>query len=836
MAKKNQSARSGAVSARSSVQNAKSSAQAVIYPGLLSADSQVTKCENMRINSRGELESVGEPRVYCNAGDSTPLGAGVLTDGQEWLLLKNGNALSLYHADVMTPLGDAGSEPYCAVSHGDEITVMTAKGACKVTRKDDTSAWQLNLPVQFAGLHLYAGNTSLTSARFSAMSLPAPLTRWDGDLGSKNHAAISAAMRSAYEVMASGCYTTDRYCQPVLARVKLKDSDGNLLFTGPIVCLCASDGWQALGSIASTVTRNGDGAFQFMNEATMSINTYKLCLTLPGEAALTDAQKRAFACVATAEIYVTPQFHPFEPGGMCDFRCEGGGAQTGVLRMWMPGATENGQPLTARFTSALASALTHMEAMEQRVAVIPKPFSGERRTVTVNRKDDARGENIITEKSAITAVMSQPLKETLDTQRLNEFNAPHSFTARYGCPSGSNVAWGNLQRLLFSGYDGNALSAGTPINAVKETSIRVTLLRSNGTEVKVVNTSPGHSTSGALSPLLTYPDARAVKIEIKMHMTDGNCKLCERSLTPTPDGKMAYWLEYGAKQILPETSTGSYTPFTPSGSCETASPLSVAVAPIGAPTSLFAVAECADSPITGIIPSWRANATWDYASGRFYLLTRSGLAGVGVSENGKLRASLIDSRVPKCAVMTPHGVVAATGSDISIVGGTRAVTLLRNVECLHLGYDSIKDEIWVADTNRVTVISPATGAYYYRTNFKADSLTTLCGRLYITAKRQILLAGAEIKLLSSDIAWSVMLPSSSARHSSYTLDLRAENFEGEISVSGDNTLLHRLTLNGSLDSPLRARLLLPSRFNCSLSIHGRVAGKLSLRRIIINKR
>ncbi|MCM1336704.1 MAG: hypothetical protein NC187_03435 [Candidatus Amulumruptor caecigallinarius] len=817
----------------------------------------VTACTNLRrspdSDAKPVLEAVGMPRIIIDSdslaapggGRYAPLAGGVLADGLGWMLLTCGEQVALYIDDTLYPLGAAGATPRCAVASGMEIVLMTDAGAATVA-EDADGRWTLTPPAsELPGLHLFAGEESMTSATVAGFALATPLPQWGVGIGTRDHLTFTTQMLAAYSRMADGCIAMGSWFQPLLARVKLYDAAGTLLSVGPVTCLSSSSPWAATQGVQAVVSRNTEGMFHYVSETQITASTYKVCLALPAMSSLTERQRAAAARVAYAEVYVTPQSHTADYGALSEFRLEGGDGASGILRMWMPGASAGHAPREAYFTEQFRSLPCVMDALEQKVATVNLPFGrDEAETVVTARPaagvlaQSAEADRVYIGKALDGLAARAAASSVASADSLTLFALPHRFTATAVCASGNNVVWANLRRLPFAGYDADSMTvadpAADPSQRAVQASVCVTIRRAAGAKLRVVNTGPCRTATATLPPLITYPDPAAQRLEIRMAMADGSVREYRYELTPSSDGTFAYALAEGLVPVTVPVTRSSFTPFVPQDVSEATDSGMALRADASAPVTPLAVARVADAPVMQVLPSWGANANWDYACGRFYLFTHSGVMALAVTAKGALRASLIDPRpsvMPRAAAITPHGVFAAIGYDLVCLSGSKAVNVARIPGVHRIGYDHSSGELWVVADDGVTVISPADGTRYRRTMEGVTAAVTMGSRLLIADAAGVRLAGDEVPQADLSVEWTTRLDDLRGSGGSYLLEMDTDRFDGRVTFMAGDTNISVTRLDGPVHAPLALRLLGPRRTNCSLTLQACITPPFTLSRL-----
>ncbi|MCH5221205.1 MAG: hypothetical protein J1F05_02600 [Muribaculaceae bacterium] len=253
----------------------------------------------------GGLVTVGRPMQYRRLAGCRPL-CRFRRQDDSLLLASTGTTLVTAVERVEdAPTGIYPSslpgEALCAVqrSAGNAI-VMTSGGA--VSAGLNTAGLAIiPLDMEIPAISLMARTSTPVAASVAPRTLSKDyggavrLTKRDAD-------DVAADLSSAYLDMCADAATVGAFIQPALCRYRLRDRSGNIVYISPVVLLSHPTGAQCASPVAITSAdrRNIDG---YVVEA----DTWQLEVSIP-EWRVSRADE-----IAALEIYMSPQFHPYNP-------------------------------------------------------------------------------------------------------------------------------------------------------------------------------------------------------------------------------------------------------------------------------------------------------------------------------------------------------------------------------------------------------------------------------------------------------------------------------------------------------------------------------------------
>lgn len=485
----------------------------------------------------------------------------------------------------------------------------------------------------------------------------------------------------------------------------------------------------------------------------------------------------------------------------------------------------------------MADAAAYMARHEVKIATIARPFSLRTRRVELPVPDtceelhrEASDDNIAWKLMSYTPATDAEISAL-------RLKSPNSFSAGCVCRSGKTVVWGCLKREPFKGFDLNSLSVGDVSVPIKRASIRVTLTDIDGSTIQTVRNMDDIASDGlflasdTLSPMIMYPDPTASLIELRIERHDGLVAETSVSLTPSSDRRCAINITPSVQtRTLSYSADTSFSPYTADSHTKEL-PAIIGIADTSHPADIIGAMDCCQGKISQIITAWGANSSWDYGSGRFYVMSSSGIYGLAAdcTAVNRCKSSLIDPRgsvLSRGAVMTPHGVAALAGGDLVLLSGTRGQTLLSHVTASSIGYCGRYDELWLPDTYGVTVYPLNYRAGIYRRPQLNIRSMSQAGTeiMMIDDGGQMRVSSTEDVLADVKIKWEGRIPHHISAPAWLIMDVEGDDVDITASLSSHARDLSNLHIRGDINHPTCMRILGPLRTCHSLRIEGAVHG------------
>jgi hypothetical protein len=257
------------------------------------------------------------------------------------------------------------------------------------------------------------------------------------------------------------------------------------------------------------------------------------------------------------------------------------------------------------------------------------------------------------------------------------------------------------------------------------------------------------------------------------------------------------------------------------------------------------VLQVTQGDIVAITPAVRSSSAWDFARTHLYAFSSTGIYAVAVnSARNALAAHLIDARGVlrhDAVVATDGAVMAIAGGDLVSVSGSRVKTVVSATDFKKIGWNVGYRELWCVDADGDVKILSDGGVY--RRDIKVDEMfTSSGGHLYILSEGKLLDATIEQSSGEIDVYWRARILSDEivaslgmrrfrlARPQLITWLLFSSEADLLLSLRGDSGTggecscpLVKLQVKGSLNAPIPARIVAPTRLALEVEISGKVS-------------
>lgn len=635
-----------------------------------------TEIINLRRGDDGNLVPIGMFRPVPSLNASrTPLG-----QIGAYLVAASGTILEAVDQDGLQPVIAASlpGKALCASPCADGmLAVMTEAGPVKVSVTGLTLS-VTDLSADFPPITLTATDSVPVTADVAGRTLSRSYS--SGRLDKADFRNVTDDLAAAYTHIAAEGSAAGVFVQPVLARYKLRDRAGNLLYTSAPVLLCHSSGAQCCDPVA---VYSDDRTT--LKPYTLTAESWILSAVIGQTPSARGAE------VATAEICVTPQFHPYcsDDTGRANVG-RASSASSPFLRVTLPGAQAG---LGANWKGAAAriimKAIARIDELEERVAVINMPFASGARTVAVSVSPDPDAAGV---SRRLRTALARPVARRVLSDVL--LSAPHTFSASVSASDASTTAWGNLAVHRFRGYQAQNFIGRT----TSGTSWRVyaKIRFADGSSLSRTDSGSGPVPS-LFSPVLSYPSADAVEMDLQL-TADGTVTTARFPLVADESGRMAVYVASPVKPFMPESEPVPEI-------AETDSPVdvypdAVAIADAGNPSRAVLVARPGGGPVRALRAGRIASQSWEFGRCRFIAGAEGGIISIGVGSGRKTLSlrNLSGGSVPSAQAMTAAGasVFALTGADGDIIEipASGAVRPFASAEgYTALAFNHVRDEL-----------------------------------------------------------------------------------------------------------------------------------------------
>lgn len=660
----------------------------------------MSEAVNLRPDPEGGLTAVGAWKLRTGFEGWTPL-ACTDTARSEYLFFRNTElGLGTLTRGWPEPLGITLSDvPTAAIERGNgKLLIMTAKGSYEFDLASESCRPLLS---SFPWVRLCAQNQGPVShlvgtRRLSRKYEPAQMPT------AAEVTAIGNDYAEAYTAVAAEAAAAGVFIQPVLARCRMYDAAGELIYESapqliglPGAGQCA--GYRQLYSL--------DG--QEIRPYELSVDTFTISAAVGPDPTGT---------VSRVEVCVSPQFHPYGRGGTFvrarndDDNYFGRVALTGRFLALSADHAETS-------ASRLIGALAHADTLLYTSLVLPAPGVQGCSGVARNRY----GGDIAAESRSLETAVSAAVP--VHSYARVMLNLPHRLGAGLHAGDAACGVWGNLTAERFCGYHPQEMCGSLSQDNLPWTAA-VTVQFSDGGALTRTVTGSG-PVPHTLSPLLCYPAPDAVRLRIAVSCGE-SVRVADVALTPSPCRRFSYYIDpsltstalTGSSAAAEFSPAQKYVRFTDH----------IAIYQ-GNPLGLKAVEQCGGGNLRALSPLRSGDGAWEFGRARFVAGCDNALVSLSV-ENGGGRISRrvihgrgVGSAASLCC--TPGGVYAACSDALLLVRGTgRSVEIISRV-----GYDSLiyvgkYSELYAQRAGLCTVFCPQHGNVHY-------TRTDGCGK-YVT--------------------------------------------------------------------------------------------------------
>lgn len=628
------------------------------------------------INNEGvaELRPVGQASAV-----NLPAGWDVLRTWNNEAIVTKGLSIGVLRGGKVDECGERlPGEARCALPAGERLLVMCSEGAAYYDGERLEEATRDYPAASLCGVDDVELSVTVGARQLSQSYTGGTLAKRDAD-------ALTADMGDAYCRLCGEAAGQGVFLQPVLARYRLVDSCGRELFMSPPVLLMHSEGAQCCGSAALTSADR-----MVVDSYNLTAKSYHVELMLPAE---------DVAEVSRMEVLMTPLFHPYDEG-MKGSAVLGrvSGASDDFVRVGLAGR-QHGLGTVYRNNAAriIMNAIARIEQLEERVAVVERPFGGEARRIALNIAIEADPRE---DTRKIKRAMARAVKSRSHTATM--LSRPHRLTAGCAATSSGAVAWGNVGCRRYCGYN-PAIFASAVGDGAWRTLATVEFAPGKG--VKRSDSGDGLSPQ-RLGPVLCYPapDARRLTV-ISYHNGTNHKQTFE--LTGEASGRYAVYISPTMKPMeLPACSPTVTVDIADDEGLSFES--TVAYSSVEQPLDMIALSDTGSS-VVAIAGRAGSDHSWDFGRSRFTLGCRSGVysAGVSLATGATGLRSILSRGIerPDAMATGPDGEVYVVHDGIVLVPRSGAMRRISSDAAITaLGYNDRQDELWgLRDDGNATI-------------------------------------------------------------------------------------------------------------------------------------
>ena len=555
---------------------------------------------------------------------------------------------------------------YCAAGVSDNrIAVMTDAG-CQFFSPDGSGELEPESGEQpeWPPISITAEAAAPVTMRVEGAQLSRRYSPADS-VSASDTALIHSRLATSYRALCADTAAQGVFFQPLMARAVIRDSYGAILHRSPEVLIIHPEGLPFDRAIELPLNDDGSTA-----ATALSVPTFRLRVRCEASSLrpLTGGANRL-------DIETSPCFHPWQKDV-----AEASGKVNVVrnttsathITAFLPGVRK-GLSITdvERNRRLIETMITALDNSPIVVASFPTPFER-----GIDQSVGAYSLPELLQQVALTEKFENNRLAFNSATVVHRLNPPHRFTCAQIASTPRAVAFGNVKGLLYPGYSPMDYAAGFGSVHSKwkaQTTIyfrdgRYTVRHSSGTDVQPV----------ALGPVITYPDAEAVAMEILLqNECDSTVSRWYFNLQPDATGRRAMAVSDNLTPFVPEQVTGADVTLAETPHAIAVEyPGLVAVAQSDRPRNITSVTDVG-AEITGIVTAASTAGAWDFGRTRFTVFTSDKTVLLNASSDlatlasGKLASVGIADRYAAATTDTAVTYFIAANGNIYRINGSR---------------------------------------------------------------------------------------------------------------------------------------------------------------------
>ena len=614
---------------------------------------RVVRCHNLcpADDDGAVLRPVGVPRRVLEGGGWRPLA--VTSVPSRRAAVYSGSVIAVVALDgaeaVPQNVGSVGGTPLCA-SFGDggsTLAVMATDGAYLAEYDAAADTWEMSR----AGSGVWPAISVVPEACGDiSATLPQRVLSQEYssgmELAAADRKALCGDISRAYRDILDAAEASGAVVAPCLARCRVFDAGGNVLYSTPPVLLAAD----ADDPFASAVAYDCADRKTLAARA-VAVRGFRPRVVVGGSAASLWA-RRAERLV----LEMTPPLAPFDPAD-ADIRASfGRTVGEGYARVSICGTGGVGRTRPASSRRHIDAALADFDSVARVVAVVARPLDHGRWARTFDAGGIASG----------SVVAPSPA------------GLPGGFVAGMCAEAAGATLWGGVREVRAGACSPAVYAASL---ADKPWSGRVRVSFADGHRDVVWRGGGTTDAPTSLSPLLCYPSPGATKIQVDLDI-DGTHR-CYSASMEAVDGNISRTVDASFRPVAPAAGEdtgddGAAAGDAVSGVAEAGRVVATRAGSLGACCSLSLPAD-----VRAMAAAPASGGAWDYGRSRFYCVCGDGTRLVTVASGA---ASMAASLVSVATVVSSRALCA--GDDavyalchgyIAALRGSRAEVLTTDI-------------------------------------------------------------------------------------------------------------------------------------------------------------
>lgn len=795
-------------------------------------DGAVERCVNLRHTKIGGTDALSvakQPEKVCDF-PLTPLVK--IAESQEWLFYSPCDAEGNSELYIGTPesepdwLMQTAGEPRCAVPTQDGAVIMLPDGPIRISRngkewKSDESERPAVSPVIISA----AAKGTLTKTT-SGVNLDLNISGQSATPDSNSLSRLKTALMTSYSTLSAEALAGGVWIQPVGIRCRLLDTNGNELWRSAM-SIVGIDGWQCTGAITGTLSGSG-GSF-----TTSALHIAAKSFAINVKVQPIRSGSPLYGKAAVAVIEATPQLHPIIADREPRTRISAITGNSPQLSVWMPGVQPEQSATTAIQTARLQACAMMPDAFMTRIGRIDLT-SNENATVQLTPTSSPTTEEEI-------GILDKATDKLPDNQNY-QWDNPLSRIIAGGMPfsagcvvqNGDTTVWGNISSVRTKGTHPFPSVAATTGGAWQAAMTIHTGASNFTTRYSGTDNCPT-----AIGPIIMIelPEATSATLYVRQ-AADGTITEANFELMPMPNGLMSCHISPGLEPIaLKQSALSSLPAATAYSGAPDEMRGSVIVANSAEPTKALCGGICSQGEIRALATAVKSQSSWDFSRCHLYAFASDGIYTVAANTRTlAVTSSLIDNRGvadAQAVSHTPNGVAAIAGGQPVICSASSVKPLppfppLQSHAPKHVVWHSRNDELWFSDTQGNILVLNGKEWHYILMPERVEKMSELTESIWLTGNESSFKAS---RARECHVEWqiSIMAPLA-GRVLDVAIPCASSHFEGTIEMRAHNGAgaecslpVTKLSINGQINAPIRARIVAPRRRWLVLKVSAKVS-------------
>ncbi len=405
-----------------------------------------------------------------------------------------------------------GGEPAGACAVGDFAVVAHDAGLC-VLRATAGGYDELDPDAALPQISIVEAEPATLTGTVAACAFEQPYASWPARLATADAAALRSRLKSAWASVKAQAAASGQYVGPMLARYGVRLYDDTYLWLSAPVLL----GGGTVGENRITAdVQVADGKFTGVPAAELAVSAYRL-----GVCVHSGIAAAWHGVVKSVDLLVADTVAPFDASGQLDYRAAAsvGSSRRSVLEYGL-------KPMAVRgVAAAVMAGQWRVAASCMRLGRLDSGvFAAGNMAKSTSRPID----------TAVCYALAAPLTVASELNR-QQLCGAESSAGRRLMPSAVMASGGRLMAgvsgwMMVNTWGAAQFCAGAAAGGCAVT-VTATLATSHGTAT-VVRRERLAFVPQQLSPMVFYPDSRAVALRVQVEPDSGGCTAWEADLSP----------------------------------------------------------------------------------------------------------------------------------------------------------------------------------------------------------------------------------------------------------------------------------------------------------------